>query len=262
MQTRFYKPRNLSRLTQAEREFATHADSRALAKRPRTAHTEEAEFDFLDFTVKSRHSVLEDRNLAADSGRWPYQITYSFPSGMRNNIFPVKGGMAEYGASGWSYRMLYDFLCEMYNGGVPFVDTYFKSVFPMRTVHTRFLGIYDTIQADIQDALNNAIFDAVARGENRDLKGRFVKRERPSVREDPIFRQDCASLAEDIRDDIVLCLQTGRIPLFKGGKVSKKTREIREGFGWNNSNLFYASGRLIRHLDIFVEVGRKGGVAA
>jgi hypothetical protein len=76
------------------------------------------------------------------------------------------------------------------------------------------------------------------------------------VWQDPIMRQDCKKLAEAIRKDIIVCLSTGRIPLRKKA-VSGRTREAREKLtGLDPSRFFFASGQLIRHLNIYVEVGR------
>jgi hypothetical protein len=85
------------------------------------------------------------------------------------------------------------------------------------------------------------------------------------VWQDPIIHQDCKEMASDIRDDIVVCLSTGRIPLRgkENPKASRRTRKIREKFPTLNSHqLFYASGQLIKHLNIYVEIGGKGALAA
>jgi hypothetical protein len=55
-----------------------------------------------------------------------FQIIYSFPVEIRNNIFASK----EYGAPNVTMRQLYDFLCTTYNGGERFVDAYFDYIFP------------------------------------------------------------------------------------------------------------------------------------
>jgi hypothetical protein len=76
------------------------------------------------------------------------------------------------------------------------------------------------------------------------------------VWQDPIVRQDCKNIAEAIRQDIVVCLSTGHIPLNRK-QVSKRTKEARAKLaGLNPSRFFFASGQLIRHLNIYVEVGR------
>jgi hypothetical protein len=76
------------------------------------------------------------------------------------------------------------------------------------------------------------------------------------VWQDPVIRQDCARLAEDIKKDIGDCLSSGKIKLAKKF-VAKQTAEARAKLaGLDPSMLFFASGRLINHLNIYVEVGR------
>jgi hypothetical protein len=70
------------------------------------------------------------------------------------------------------------------------------------------------------------------------------------------MRQDCKRIAEEIRKDIIVCLSTGHIPL-RRATVSKRTAKAREKLsGLDPSRFFFASGQLIRHLNIYVEVGR------
>jgi len=263
--TRFYEPKEL-KLTAKELLFAEQNSTKRLANRPRVSYPEEAEFNF--FAPFKSRVVMHDANSGKSAERWPYQIMYNFPPEIRSNVFPVMGKtgkvMARYGASGWSYRMLYEFLCDMYNGGFPFVDTYFQRVFKTRTVYGRFLEIYDTIQENIA-------------GEQEDMNVPLKADNTPDMRftvskkfmdfkvwRDPIIRQNCEDLGKAIRDDIVLCLRTGNIPLERGQRVSEKTKQMRERFGWteNPDQLFYASGRLIKHLRIYVRIGEKGAQAA
>jgi len=193
----------------------------------------------------------------------PVQITYNFPSTIRNNIFPInptpsfKNFRGTYGASGWSYRLLYEFLCEAYNWGMPFIDTYFKR-FKLRPVYWDFVDLWD----DIQDDINNELYKMP----QRDEKGRFIKLfDSFAVFRDPIVKNRCKILACSIQDDIVNCLKTGQIPLRgkEGMRVSPTTAKIRKRFPTLHANqLFYASGRLIKHLNIYVEVGDKEALAA
>jgi hypothetical protein len=157
--------------------------------------------------------------------------------------------------------MLYEFLCEAYNGGYPFVDTYFGQVFKTRTVYTGFKNIYGTIQEDINAEQLNLFMSLPLKSDGTpDMRYTASKRYKDfKVWQDPIVRQDCKRFAEAIRDDIGVCLSTGRIPLRKAA-VSKRTRDAREKLvGLDPSRFFFASGQLIRHLNIYVEVG---GLAA
>jgi hypothetical protein len=195
----------------------------------------------------------------------PFQITYNFSHATRKNIFPMKDILpyqpkvtGEYGSSGWSFRMLYEFLCAAYNGGYPFVDTYFGQDFKTRAVYTRFKSIYDTIQEDINTEQLNLFMSLPLKADGTpDMRYAASKRFKDfKVWQDPIVRQDSKRLAEAIRKDIVVCLSTGRIPLSRQS-VSERTRKVRAKFaGLDPSRFFFASGQLIDHLNIYVEVGR------
>ena len=64
-------------------------------------------------------------------------------------------------------------------------------------------------------------------------------------------------VAEDIRRDIVSCLASGRIPLRKSA-VAPKTLASRNRFiGLSGDKFFFASGQLIEHLQVFVELGEE-----
>jgi hypothetical protein len=164
----------------------------------------------------------------------------------------------EYGAAGWSFRILYEFLCEAYNGGYPFVDTYFDQIFKTRSIYAEFKGIYGTIQDNINAEQLKLFMSLPLKSDGTpDMRYTASKRFKDfKVWQDPVVRQGCKRLAETIRDDIVVCLSTGRIPLRKKA-VSKRTEEAREKFaGLDPSKFFFASGQLVRHLNIYVEVGR------
>ena len=79
------------------------------------------------------------------------QVTYSFSRAIRRNLFPTRSGsMDEYGVSGISFRLLYEFLCEAFNAGEYFIDTYFRSLFDTRPVSDELNQINDSILADIE----------------------------------------------------------------------------------------------------------------
>jgi hypothetical protein len=195
----------------------------------------------------------------------PFQITYNFSRAVRKNSFPLKNALpyqpkatGEYGADGWSFRMLYEFLCEAYNGGYPFVDAYFDQIFKTRSVYNEFKGIYDTIQEDINAEQLNLFMSLPLKNDGTpDMRYTASKRFKDfKVWQDPIVRQDCKRLAEAVRKDVIVCLSTGRIPLRRKA-VSKRTKEAREKLaGLDPSRFFFASGQLVRHLNIYVEVGR------
>jgi hypothetical protein len=200
----------------------------------------------------------------------PFQITYNFSHAIRKNNFPLKGAFSwkpkavkEYGAPGWSFRMLYEFLCEVYNGSVLFVDTYFDRVFKTRPVYAKFKNIYETIQEDINEE-QLALFTALPLKANGTPDMRYTASKRFAdfkVWQDPIIKQDCKNLAKEIRHDVELCLRSGKLPLRgkEGASVSGRTKKRRAELTGivHADRLFYASGQLISHLKIYVEVGDK-----
>ena len=254
--TRFYKPRRLARFTNKESLFVEENQGWSYFGGDTPL------FGVVDtggYLPMSRRIVGEnDEDLA---GLGDYQITYNFSSGIRNNkfarldsLFKGKNPVAEeYGAPGWSFRMLYEFLCEIFNGGVPFIDTYFERVFKTRMVYYEFQNIWD----DIIDDANNELYNAPQRNE----KGRFVKLPELSVWRDKAKIIRCQALAEKIRQDIQDCLATRKLPLrgHPGATVSVSTRKTRKKLLGMKSykSLFYASGQLINDLNIYIEVGGK-----
>ena len=277
--TRFYKP-SLAVLTDKELAFAKESLER------KYAHWGERSVPEFDFLLPIVGRPIMDRNIAMRFNRattdfspeyfdmGPFQVTYNFSDAVRKNNFPVKNALfsdravGEYGAPGWSFRMLYEFLCEVFNGGVPFVDTYFGQLFKTRPVYRRFLSIYDDIQQDIDEEQVDLYANLPLKADGTpDMRYTASKRFKDfRVWQDPIIRQGCQRVAGEIRADIETCLRTGRLPLRskEGATVSHKTREMRSKLGGmvHANRLFFASGQLIRNLNIYVEIGAKGARAA
>ena len=276
-ETKFYRPRR-PRLTKHERMFAREG---LVKEYRRNTGLDVPDFDFLapdtERPIMSRRIGMQYLQRSDDwepefFGMGPFQITYNFSSAVRNNMFPLKerpknelsfASRKAYGAPGWSFRMLYEFLCEAYNNGVPFVDTYFDRVFSTRPVYVRFRAIYD----EIQDAINDeqyALFMSVPQKADGTPDERYAPMKRFKnfkVWKDPIVRQTCKSIAKEIRHDIEVCLSTGRLPLREreGATISASAKKLRDTLGGmkHHNQLFYASGQLIGHLNVFVEIGEK-----
>jgi len=209
--------------------------------------------------IMTRRVGLQDFDSRDSIG--PYQITYNFSRAVRKNKFPVKfspyseKASRSYGASNFSFRVLYEFLCEVCNNGVPFIDTYFERIFKTRPVYAEFQNIWSDINEDIA-AEQQRLFQG---GRPRDEKGRFMSLKAYSAWRDPIIKQDCKRLADKIRSDIQHCLVTGKLPL-RGKQnpvISKMSEKVRSRLGGmqHTNRLFYASGQLINNLNIFVEIG-------
>jgi hypothetical protein len=142
------------------------------------------------------------------------------------------------------------------------IGKYFERVFKTRPVHSRFVSIYDDIQDDINNEQFN-LFQAVPLKADGTPDMRYAVSKRFmdfKVWQDPLIRERCSRIAAEIRHDIEVCLSTGKLPLrgSEGATVSRKTRKLRsELVGLNPNRLFYASGQLIRHLNVYVEIGEK-----
>jgi hypothetical protein len=274
-ETRFYQP-GLAKLTGHELMFARESLDEHYR---RGAGLDVPDFDFAApssrYPVMTRRAALTGNNTAesfepAFFNMGPFQITYNFSRAVRNNTFPLRAALplqpkaaGEYGAAGWTYRLLYEFLSETYNNGKPFVDTYFNSVFSTRSVYDEFMRIYDTIQDDI-DGEQLRIFSSLPLKKDGTPDMRYTvskKYQDFKVWQDPVVKQDCKNLAADIRHDIEVCLSTSRIPL-KKQTAAQATRKRRAGLaGLHPDQMFFASGQLIRHLNIYVEVGNAKAVA-
>jgi hypothetical protein len=269
----FYVP-HLAKLTGRELMFAQESLDKQYRQ---NSELDIPDFDFAapatSHPVMTRRVGMEWHNKPEDFDpeffdMGPFQITYNFSNAARKNNFPMKNALPlrpkatkEYGAANFSFRMLYEFLCEVYNRGEPFVDTYFKQGFKTRSVYAAFKDIYATIQDDINEE-QFSLFASLPLKADRtpDMRFKVSKRYMDfKVWQDPIVKQDCKSIANEIRRDIAACLSTGRIPLRgrQGSTISKWAKKRRDELvGMKSSNLlFYASGQLINHLNIFVKVG-------
>jgi len=274
--TRFYKP-TLASLTKGEGRELMFA-----RKSLDEAYQMGSEFDVPDFDfsapdtkrpIMTRRITMQEFKRPEDFkpeyfDLGPFQITYKFSSAARKNIFPVKSALPftsgikkEYGAPGWSFRMLYEFLCTAYNGNVPFIDTYFDKVFKTRKAHERLLSYYN----DVQDDINNEQFDLFMRLPLKadgapDMRYAESKKFMDfKVWKDKAKKLAAERLGAEIRADIEACLSTGRLPLRgrTGAVISPSAKRLCDALGGmaHPDRLFYVSGQLIRHLKIFVEIG-------
>lgn len=189
-----------------------------------------------------------------------WQITYSFPSDLHNNVTDLG---RKYGGETVTYRRLYLILCEAFNGGEFFVDEYFNSVYPKSWVKERvdveLNNLKDELTYYASDLLEGAV--ATRKGEldkrysvvNRGMKTR--------IREWKAFARQWEEekgeeLAEIVAEDIKRALEVGEIPL--NMKLSERTKKLRRYAGLNDTTVFYATGDLIDHIQLFVKIGGTG----
>jgi hypothetical protein len=248
--SRLYVP-VLARLTRFERAYIRqHVGEDAVA----------------DFLLPTRYIGREDAS--AVLGR-QFQIVYNFSSGRRDSTFMRRDGkgVGSYGApvrkgESFSYRMLYEMLCTAYNGGVYFIDTYFEFVFPLRRVGRRYAALMDELRAklDAEFAMRTANLPRRKDGVRPDMRyaTRGFRLKDFRVWEDAAVSGAYRELAEAIRTDIITCLSSGNLPL-RRQKAAQATVKTRKRYlGMKSFTLFfYASGRLIEHLNIYVNVAKE-----
>lgn len=89
----------------------------------------------------------------------------------------------------------------------------------------------------------------------QDFEGYGIVKESFDAFKNTEFETSALSLAEDIKDDIIMSLEIGLIPLQRTiSPATIKRREYAEIFG---DNLFYATGQLIESLQLVVTIKEK-----
>ena len=235
-------------------------------------------------------------NLFDDTSKADFEITYDFSSAIRNNVFVnVNGKRVKYGADGWSFRTLYEYLCATYGGGTYFIDTYFERFFPVSWAQHEYFELKMLVQHSVwQDIWNMRKawdlsrrrtlreFVAAAVGADpkkyryRDERGRFISGINYTTA--PMERDLRAALAgggwakllshrrheiedkmrylsDSIREDIIMHLRRGELTR----KAADKTLTKRLKLGMYDSNaLFYASGQLIKDMKLYIQLDSGG----
>lgn len=183
-------------------------------------------------------------------------ITYSFPAKRRRTKF----GKGSYGKKYMTFRRLYDLLCEVFNDGERFIDTYIDEVYT--------ISMYYTVEERLRDFKNFVVklADQIMIDNVRlTKKGEFDRRvnAKKILEEKGYFeykkeqeQKICADLAEEIKNDIEYSLANGIIRLNHINKP--KTFEVREKLGLDSEHVFYASKQLIRSIKVFFDMGASG----
>ena len=259
--SRFYRPK-IAKMARKELAFLEEAEEAGL-----NYFLSDEEDPIMTREVAARGKMGKGEFHPAYFSIGDFQITYSFSSKERNNLFPSKGknsaglkGMMKAYGKKMSFRILYEFLCKTFNGGELFIDTYFARKFETRPVYADLLNINDKIQTSI-NAEEYALFSQLHL--KKDGTPNMWYNSSKNFKDfktwqDPIIKGEVKKVAKKIQDDIVRCLSTGQIPLRgrEGAQVSEATAKIRESMLGLDPNLFFfASGQLIHDLSIYVEIG-------
>jgi hypothetical protein len=164
----------------------------------------------------------------------PYQISYYFPSRLRNN----RVGTGSYGSNDMTFKVLYEALCTGWNGGRRFIEDYFLSCFRDR-MQERYAEAVVQLKQDIADEAQQRRARKKAYLHNFDAwSGSMTK-------------ETFSDLGKQTKQDIIACLSTGKIPLNKNG-ISEQTMRTRQRLGIDSSAVFYATGRLIGSIQVSV----------
>ena len=164
-----------------------------------------------------------------------FEVFYSFSNALR--------GDRRYGNSNWSARFLYEFLCSAYNGGERFIDTYLNRVFTTRPCYILLKELVEEVQSSIETKWNKG-----------NLKGgQWASFYRFQTAEMSFLLGKLERFSREIRDDIILCLSIGLIPL--NFSLSSSTIRTRRGLGLQGDSPFYATSWLINQLEVHVILG-------
>lgn len=185
-----------------------------------------------------------------------WKLTYNFPNTLHNNVSPLG---KVYGGEAVTYRRLYLILCERFNGGEFFVDTYFNKVYPYTMKE-----LVDVELLTVKDELEMYKRDVVLEGAHLTKKGelnkRYSRQNAPYLKALDDYQSFKEAWEEDkgqelgrlIAEDIKNCLASGQIPL--NHTLSAGTKEKRVKAGYDPETVFYAMGDLIDHLQIYMTV--------
>lgn len=197
-----------------------------------------------------------EKDLLDFSDDFDWQITYSFPNTKRDNITDIG---KEYGGRNVTYRRLYLILCEHFNNKEYFVDRYFNDVYP-ETMKPEVDRRLDKIKKDLLAVADKELEGAVVTKSgtfdkrykvNKGMKAKLVEYEKFAQQWEDNEGIDLARL---IAEDIKRSLATGAIPL-QHSFNSLSTQKARARAGIESNKIFYATSRLIDHIQLYVKIG-------
>jgi len=185
---------------------------------------EDAYFSIFDNIRNPRSVDLDD-----------FEVFYSFSNSIRGN--------RKYGNSNWSARFLYEFLSAGYNGGERFIDTYLNRVFMYRPVYEDLKETVDYIQQSIETKWN----DGQLKG------GQWAAFYNFQSAQTEHLSKSLRRFSRNIREDIIMCLSNGMIPM--NFSLKSSTIEKRRSLGISGDSPFYATSWLINQISVHVILG-------
>ena len=164
-----------------------------------------------------------------------FEVFYSFSSSIRGN--------RRYGNENWSARFLYEFICAAYNSGERFIDIYLNRVFTSRPVYRVLVNLVKEVEENIEERWNDG-----------NLKGgQWTSFYRFQASEMSGLLSSLERFSREVRQDIIVCLSTGMIPL--NFSLSQNTIKKRLSLGLSGDTPFYATSWLINELEVHVILG-------
>lgn len=199
----------------------------------------------------------------ASLDKFGLDISYTFSSGTRPNEFITADGTAiKYGADDMTYRRLYIILCECFNGGVLFVDTYFSTLFKQHMGH-KAKKITRKVKKSFEEY--SALYDAALAAAKWRKDGEMKKSSRGYRLYEALkswkpvnVKSELRDFSLEVKDDLKQCLATGILPL-SFHVSSTATIALRERLGFTPITAFYAFGSLIDHITIYFKVALDDG---
>lgn len=185
--------------------------------------------------------------LGTDDFTW--NITYQFTSDVRYANW--YGNL--YGNPNMTYRRLYVILCEHFLHGVYFIHVYFTTCYRER--------IQDYVEGLLYEAKSFylRLAEEAATQTRVTKSGKLDKRYKVNKMLKEMGDESFQSAAEEaeraVKEDIIICLQTGIIPL--DFSLSERTLKKRAELGIDGVEPFYATGQLIHDLVLFFRLEKK-----
>lgn len=197
------------------------------------------------------------KDLLDFSKDFDWQITYEFPFVLHyNTTFLGK----KYGGKNVTYRRLYLILCERFNDGEYFIDEYFNSVYPYTVKERVDLLLENYKEYVLRDIDFNFSYLRRTRSGaiiKRQANSKKLKAKVASFEDSKNFMQNDVELeiSHIIKKDIIDSLMKGTLPLKHIN--SEYTKRRRKEVGIESNSVFYATGNLIKSLQLYVKIGDK-----
>ena len=178
---------------------------------------------------------IKTQRVVVAGDRESFEVFYSFSNAVR--------GDRRYGNANWTARFLYEFLCAGFNAGERFIDTYLEQVFTYRPVYGKLTGMVESVQDGIRERWNDG-----------NLKGgQWAAFYKFQSEEMDYLQNALADFSRSIRDDIIMCLSVGIIPL--NFSLARSTINKRLALGLQGDSPFFATSWLINQLELHVILG-------